>query len=223
MKTEAERPAWRLRDVLIGVGVLIVWLLTVWFTANQVQGKLSPRAIQATSQAAGAAVLLLAFIFMRYRRRLESVGQVRSSLWLGIAIVVSLYVLQFAYAKLNSMPIEASMAQIRALDFASADWMLVWLSAVVLAPVSEELLFRHHLLQLVPAESSRRWALVGVAATSVAFAYLHQQYFQPSTLLLMFLLACTFGWLRLRSGRIAIPIGLHAVASIVALLLNQLR
>ena len=93
---------------------------------------------------------------------------------------------------------------------------LLWLSVVVVAPVTEELFFRGFL--------HRGWApsWLGVAGTivvtSALWAALHQQY-NVLGILLIFLMGLIFGWMRQRSGSTTLPIVLHMFNNLFATVL----
>ena len=90
---------------------------------------------------------------------------------------------------------------------------LLWLSAVVVAPVTEELFFRGFL--------HRGWApsWLGVSGTIVVtaalWAVLHQQY-NILGILFIFVAGLIFGWMRQRSGSTLLPMILHTVNNLLA-------
>jgi membrane protease YdiL (CAAX protease family) len=90
---------------------------------------------------------------------------------------------------------------------------LLWLSVVVVAPVTEELFFRGFL--------HRGWApswlgISGtVVVTSVLWALLHQQY-NALGILFIFVMGLIFGWMRQRSGSTLLPMALHTFNNLLA-------
>jgi CAAX protease family protein len=86
-------------------------------------------------------------------------------------------------------------------------------NTIILAPVTEEVLFRGFLLP----SWSRSWLgpVGAVAATSVIFAAMHIQY-NLCGMLAVGLAGCVYGWLRLRSGSLLPPILAHCVGNAVA-------
>ena len=90
---------------------------------------------------------------------------------------------------------------------------LLWLSMVVVAPVTEELFFRGFL--------HRGWApsWLGVSGTivvtSALWSVLHQQY-NALGILFIFVMGLIFGWLRQRSGSTTLPIVLHTLNNLLA-------
>ena len=90
---------------------------------------------------------------------------------------------------------------------------LLWLSTVVVAPVTEELFFRGFL--------HRGWApsWLGVSGTIVVtaalWAVLHQQY-NILGLLFIFVAGLILGWMRQRSGSTLLPMVLHTANNLLA-------
>jgi membrane protease YdiL (CAAX protease family) len=78
------------------------------------------------------------------------------------------------------------------------------LSAVVLAPVFEELLYRERLLLALRA---RVGASVAIAVTSVLFALPHVEAW---SVLGTFLVGLALGWTRIVAGSVSLCIGIHA-------------
>jgi membrane protease YdiL (CAAX protease family) len=86
-------------------------------------------------------------------------------------------------------------------------------NAIILAPVTEEVLFRGFLL---PSWSRSRLGPIGaVAATSVVFAAVHIQY-DVCGMIAVGLAGCVYGWLRLRSGSLLPPILAHCAGNAIA-------
>lgn len=93
---------------------------------------------------------------------------------------------------------------------------MLWLATVIVAPVTEELLFRGFL--------HRGWApsWLGVSGTivltSALWAALHQQY-NWLGILCIFLMGLIFGWMRQRSGSTTLTIILHSLNNLIATIL----
>lgn len=109
----------------------------------------------------------------------------------------------------GSKVVEASY---RAAKLAGVLPLLVF-AVVVVAPVTEELMFRGFL--------HRGWALswLGVPGTivltSALWAALHLQY-NAVGILLIFVMGLIFGWMRQRSGSTMLPMALHAFNNLFA-------
>ena len=93
---------------------------------------------------------------------------------------------------------------------------MLWLATIIVAPVTEELLFRGFL--------HRGWApsWLGVSGTivltSALWAALHQQY-NWLGILCIFLMGLIFGWMRQRSGSTTLTIILHSLNNLFATIL----
>ena len=88
-------------------------------------------------------------------------------------------------------------------------------NTIILAPVTEEVLFRGFLL---PSWSRSRLGPIGaVAATSAIFAAMHIQY-DICGMIAVGLAGCLYGWLRLRSRSLLPPILAHCIGNAIATL-----
>ncbi|RIK66240.1 MAG: hypothetical protein DCC65_10535 [Planctomycetota bacterium] len=85
--------------------------------------------------------------------------------------------------------------------------VLTVISAVVLAPVNEELLFRGMLQPLLAASFRSAWGAIIVCA--VAFGLFHYPLVHTMPALALF--GLVLGWLRARSGSLTLVILLHAI------------
>lgn len=86
---------------------------------------------------------------------------------------------------------------------------LVFITILVLAPISEEITMRWwgiYILRKIYFP-----AFLAVLVTSAAFAAMHTQYSKP-TIAYLFILGCWFGFLRLSSNSISVPILAHMLA-----------
>lgn len=89
---------------------------------------------------------------------------------------------------------------------------LLYVSAVVVAPVAEEIIFRG-LIQNVLVRymgAARRWWAIFI--TSLLFAAIHLGATPiPEPIIALFVLSMLFGWLYERTGNLWLPIALHAI------------
>jgi membrane protease YdiL (CAAX protease family) len=90
---------------------------------------------------------------------------------------------------------------------------LMWILVVIVAPVTEELLFRGFLHR--GWSSSRLGAPCTIILTSGLWAILHQQY-NWACIFFIFLMGLTLGWLRQRSGSTTLTIVLHGLNNLVS-------
>ena len=95
-------------------------------------------------------------------------------------------------------------------------WILLF-SAVLLAPIFEEVLFRGFLLQafLLWAPRSR---FAAILLTSLLFAAMHTQYVHWQTVAVLTLFSILLCYARLRSHSLLLPIFLHMLNNLIALL-----
>jgi membrane protease YdiL (CAAX protease family) len=142
-------------------------------------------------------------------------GIPRSHLVLGIACLFALVAVFDAMERLFGVD-AGSKSVVETYQAAKLAGMLpmLWLAVVIVAPVTEELLFRGFL--------QRGWAgsWLGVAGTivltSALWAVLHQQY-NWLGIFAIFLMGLLFGWLRRRSGSTTLTITLHALNNLLAM------
>jgi membrane protease YdiL (CAAX protease family) len=97
----------------------------------------------------------------------------------------------------------------------SPDAWLVFLAAVVLAGLTEELLFRGVLSRTLEATRLGFWG--GAALASAAFALLHMQYGSGGQLVI-FAVGMTLAWIRAWSGSVWPAVVCHALNNALALL-----
>ncbi|CUU23139.1 CPBP family intramembrane metalloprotease [Duffyella gerundensis] len=99
----------------------------------------------------------------------------------------------------------------------SSSMLILMFTAVLLAPVFEEILFRGFLLQafLLWAPRSRFACML---LTSLLFAMMHTQYVQWQTTVVLTLFSLILCYARLRSKTLALPIFLHMLNNLIALL-----
>jgi membrane protease YdiL (CAAX protease family) len=96
----------------------------------------------------------------------------------------------------------------------------LWLATVVVAPVTEELLFRGFLHR---GWAPSRLGIFGtIVLTSALWAALHQQY-NWLGILCIFLMGLIFGWVRQRSGSTTLTIILHALNNLLATILVAIQ
>ena len=225
------RPPWRVRDMLYGVGLLILSLGAVVGLAVLLGFPTDDEGGQAGAAAAvstiafellfGAAVLLLA-----YRRGLglAGLGFVRPSRW-GPAVVAWLgaYGILIAYGALllalqalgidvagfaegNTLPIDA--------DSGMAVLALFGVAVVVVAPFAEELLFRALLFRGMRGY----WPLApSLALSGLAFGVFHVN---PSVILPFAGIGALFAWANEQTGSLWTSITAHAAVNGISFALS---
>jgi membrane protease YdiL (CAAX protease family) len=94
------------------------------------------------------------------------------------------------------------------------NFVLIFLTAVILAPLAEESLFRGFLYNELESRYNSRTAL---HISSLAFTVIHIQYGIAELAMLLFL-AYTLGLIRMRLKNIAYPMALHFINNFAALI-----
>ncbi|KOC89537.1 CPBP family intramembrane glutamic endopeptidase [Winslowiella iniecta] len=95
--------------------------------------------------------------------------------------------------------------------------LILLFSAVILAPIFEEILFRGFLLQGMLLWLPKS-PLACMILTSILFALLHTQYVHLQTMIMLMLFSLLLCYARLKSGSLILPIFLHMLNNLVALL-----
>lgn len=172
--------------------------------------------------------ITLAWVHARYRavRRLLGPARARARDWLigigwgvggflGVNIVLGLLLQALAALAGYELPQPQQEVRDAVADPGLAPWLI--LSAVVVAPVSEELFFRGMLQPALRRHMRAVWAIV---LTAVAFAAAHilQELgggAGPVAFVLILPLGLLLGWLFERRGTLATPIAVHAVFNLI--------
>jgi membrane protease YdiL (CAAX protease family) len=141
----------------------------------------------------------------------------RRDLAVGIAGLVALIVAFEAMERLLGIDAgsKSAIASYRAMKLAGTLPML-WLTAVIVAPVTEELLFRGFLHR--GWAPSRLGVFGTIILTSALWAAMHQQY-DLSGILCVFSIGLLLGWIRQRSANTTLTILLHALNNTIAMVL----
>lgn len=94
----------------------------------------------------------------------------------------------------------------------------LWVGAVVLAPVSEELFFRGLLQTFLIRVVRHRW--IAILLTSIAFGAVH--FFQPHAVLALAVLSVLIGFAYERTGSLVAPILIHALFNLKTMVWDAL-
>lgn len=116
----------------------------------------------------------------------------------------------------REFPVHSTISALR--DPAQPIFMVagLWISAVLLAPVAEELFFRGLLQTVVVNITRSRWAAISIASLAFALVHLQQPYAMPALGLLSVLLGFAYE----RTGSLLPPIAIHALFNLRTLVWN---
>lgn len=208
--------------VVTSVAIFIFWtlLLALVYSSAKSHG-LSEDACKMLGALSGVVFLLvIAIPYHKWIAPLEVGRALQRRSILPMILVVVLYLSCFGYETLIGQPPEPWMV-----DFlGQSQWQmfLALITSLVLAPIGEEILFRGILLNMFC--SSRTWVLwSGVVLVALFFAWIHHQHTSISTTVQLFALSVVFSWARLRSGGLLLPVLLHALASVLGIVVAWIQ
>jgi len=171
----------------------------------------------------GPALVFLGTMFLLHKRLFPDIPFIgvcsRKRVVCGVIAVSVVYVATYVAAYLMGQPREPYMVSLYQFKTDIQVLVLV-ISLLALPPIVEELAFRHFLLSTLPFNDGVSISMVAVTATALFFVYAHS-YIYLTTNLLIFALAMIFGFARIRSGGLLLPIGLHTYAIAFGLVCNQ--
>lgn len=140
----------------------------------------------------------------------------RRDVMVGLALIVAAIAIESALGfmfNIGKSDAELWIQTYRAAQAASA-LPLLWLAAVIAAPICEELAFRGFLFR---GWAASRLGIVGtLVTTSVLFGLMHAGY-SPIGIVAVIASGFLLGWLRWRSGTVTLPILGHMLYNMVAM------
>jgi membrane protease YdiL (CAAX protease family) len=164
-------------------------------------------------------VSLVVWILKKYHTNLKALGVQKFSVWrfalwvLGalVFLIVSITII-FTLVAWLVPSFNANQSQDVAFEYgrSGAGLWLSFVSAVVIAPIVEEIYFRGLIL---PVLMRRFGVVIGIFGTSLLFALLH---FQPNVVLYTFVLAIILAIVRLRLKSVIPSMLLHAINNFIA-------
>lgn len=153
---------------------------------------------------------------VQYRTRPERtpLRTILKGLLLGVGLQLALVLVGFLI--ILSFGFDASqVSNVQSLPFEDAGYESIYLllflmvSAGIIAPILEELFFRGAVL---PVIASRFGPALGIAVSALLFGAMHIQPTYESSIYMVMLTTIAglaFGWLRLRTRSLLLPIGAH--------------
>lgn len=144
----------------------------------------------------------------------------RRSIMTTIALIIAVMLFTMAYqTALGEKPIQPELVLfLNAMNSGYAGLAVVVLAGAVGAPVLEEILFRGQLQGAIHRKltgKTERAPIHAIAITSAVFALIH---FQPLAIPPLFVAGAVFGWIRWRSGSLALPIAAHILMNFISLI-----
>jgi membrane protease YdiL (CAAX protease family) len=203
--------------IMCGIGYGLWWAL-----AHQGQvfkpedAPVALYAITVIAMAAAGAVLVLAARGAKWSARdylgltMPKPRHVLVGLASLLAFGLAAFGLEYLFPAFDQTPVMVS--EYRALLGSPSGLVMFWLSLVVIAPVSEEIIFRGFLFRGWSA--SRLGAVGALVLTSLIFASLHVQYTVPG-MIEVFAGGLLLGVARWRTGSTVLAILLHATWNLV--------
>lgn len=168
----------------------------------------------------GPVLLMLAILLPVYIRYVGPLplGKLKSSgaHWHVLALIV-LYLGEWAFEKITGAPQELFMATIFAKPLPGI--ITTCLVIFLIAPLNEEIIFRGLILNIFTL-GGRRLFWLGACVSSALFMLAHSQYQQTSTLIEMFAVGMILCSARRHSGGMLLPVLLHILAAIIAVILG---
>jgi len=225
-RIEADEP---LRPMLIIIGIgLFLWAMVPALVLISLRHGDLPKGYKPTPMEMGILSIVgggVPLIFMllgtvtRYRNGMEKLGLSWRHFKRAIlpAVAGAIFAIpmvgwvalgeQWVLEKLQIFrPLKHELLEV--MEVAPSRWVrvLIVIGAVVVAPLFEELLFRGYLQTLLWRLTRRRWLAVILA--SIGFALVHQHWV---TWLPIFTLAVVLGYMYERTGKLWVPILIHAM------------
>jgi membrane protease YdiL (CAAX protease family) len=213
------RPAARL---FAGLVVVVLWYLVLAWGKSVAMPLVGPMLGNACGHAIGLVFALLAYaLTRRWFGRVFS-GWSWQLFGRGAACVLAIYFGAFAFRRFTGEPMEPYMATLY-LNLSTVGVVAFFALVMVLAPMSEELVFRHFAFGALRLGPGAGWTLLAALLPALAFAFGHRQYVHFSTTLVLFGVALTCAMGRVASGGLLVPIALHALSGATALVLREVE
>lgn len=166
-----------------------------------------------------AAIPILVFL-NRYENKFQLLGErlTWKKLLFWLAVTILLLAFQYGYRTLLDSGTEQALIN-QAREFQSSSLgkkMMTVIAFGFLAPVVEEIVFRHLLLNAFPLWRSRNWMLVAVMVSGLLFALAHMQYLKATTFFLIMIMAATFCAARIHTRGLLTPMLMHMTLNCLA-------
>ena len=199
----------RLNHTLICIGAFIGWYSLIFLVAMLPGYAALYHNGFATPVIYGLFLLPFALILWRhYQRRYHTLPPGKVTLhgivFPGAALIVTTFCYSF-FAEPE--PWFEILNQLSGINL-----LLTAVSICLLAPVSEEVIFRGFLLN-AGLGYGKRGEHIAILATSLLFMVIHTQYQQPATFICLFIFSVILCYARLYTRSLLVPIILHAMSN----------
>lgn len=169
-------------------------------------------------------IVLLAPLFLLHSKRLSGISlrgsASRRDYIVGVSVVVSLYAVSELIEWAQGIPLEPWLSFVT--EASAPQLIIISFLVIFIAPISEELAFRHFLLAAMPYKRGALYAAATVVAGALVFMSLHSYAFWVTNAL-MFMLAVVFAVARIKTGGLLLPIVLHSTAGTIGLTIILLK
>ncbi|HHH1742700.1 TPA: lysostaphin resistance A-like protein [Yersinia enterocolitica] len=169
-----------------------------------------------------AGMIFILAVLVPYHRWVSPLGfgkVLQKSSLLPILAVVLVYFAEYSYGKLTGAAPEKFVQNL--LNQPLAQLSGAFLTILLLAPINEEIVFRGVILNVF--RSSHAWTMwLGAVIIALLFAHIHNQYENISTFVQITSISIILTWARMRSGGLLLPVLLHSLASMMAVIFTWL-
>ncbi|ELK4796399.1 TPA: CPBP family intramembrane metalloprotease [Pseudomonas aeruginosa] len=214
--------AWRPSRSILLFSLFTIWIL-IFIFHREIGARMGISEVTDIQRSTGLTIAALAISALAHVSKLSSIklhsrhgGTVLT--WVAFPVFTVLLWL-FYQAVIAVFPIPPEPGMDGAKEALLAGWpaaFMMVLSACLMAPINEELIFRQILADVFWGTGTRTQLFVAWLISSSVFAFAHLQYEQPLTFAWIFGLGTVCFMARVTSGGIALPILLHIICNALA-------
>ena len=209
----------RLIKFMVAATVFYFWYSAYSLVENTLNPlKFNKASIYFSAHLSGLLLLVVSFYICRYLMpspipiKLGKIFNKNSCLFLLSIFIISLS-FHFCNLLLGTPYEEATKSQLQ------TPWphiIFVIIQMLVLAPIGEEILFRGYLAGAFPLE--KKWGVaISMTFTAVLFSRMHYEYQNLLTFIEIIVMGVVIFWARISSGGLGLPIFLHSLANVLAI------
>lgn len=210
------------RRLATGAIVASLWYLVLALATTFLQQWFAPRSTTVCAHATGLVLLLLAYVYTRNWFGRVFLGWSWRVFLGGAGGVLAVYLGAFAFRRFAGESVEPYMAFLY--SGLSPLGVVTFIALVLLlAPMGEELVFRHFAFGALRLGSGAVWVWLAALLPTLVFAFGHRQYVHVSTTLVLICVALVCAVARVVSGGLLVPIALHSLSGATALALREVE